>query len=205
MAGLAVFSCRSRRRTSPTADGDALASIATAVLGRIWRSRAAARWPRARGPPAGLQVGQQHLQPAQDPGALGDQVVATVAEQAEDHCLVLEGDRAQLPVVDGGRGDRAGVGQVGLAAAAAGQQPGRAASLAGTSRTGSPAAASSWAMGRPRPLAPPPPSTAQARLCPGQQLPARLGAGRHGQLPEESAVGSRTTAVRERLCGSMPM
>jgi hypothetical protein len=65
------------------------------------------------GCPAGLQVGQQHMQPAQGPGALGDQVVAAVRQQPEDHRVVLEGDRAQLPVVEGGRRDRAGVGQVG--------------------------------------------------------------------------------------------
>ena len=58
---------------------------------------------------AGLQVGQQHVQAAQGAGAFGDQVVAAVAEQAEDHRLVLEGDRAQPPVMDSGGGDRGGV------------------------------------------------------------------------------------------------
>jgi hypothetical protein len=64
------------------------------------------------GCPAGLQVGQQHMQPAQGPGALGDQVVAAVRQQPEDHRVVLEGDRhranaghelteAQRPVVVG--------------------------------------------------------------------------------------------------------
>jgi replicative DNA helicase len=42
----------------------------------------------------------------------------------------------------------------------------RAASLAGTSTTCSPAATSSWAIPRPRPLAPPPPSAAVARRPP---------------------------------------
>jgi hypothetical protein len=112
------------------------------------------------GCPAGLQVGQQHVQPAQSASALGDQVVAAARQQPEDHRLVLEGDRAQPPVVDGGRGDRAGVGQVGLAALLVPSSRARAASLAGTSTTGSPAATSSWAIPRPRPLAP---STAQRR------------------------------------------
>jgi hypothetical protein len=67
---------------------------------------------------AGLQVGQQHVQAAQGAGAFGHQVIAAVAEQAEDHRLVLQGDRAQPPVVDGGGRDRGGVGQVGLAGVA---------------------------------------------------------------------------------------
>jgi hypothetical protein len=43
---------------------------------------------------ARLQLSQQHAQPAQGPGALGVQVVATVAEQPEDIGVVLEGDWA---------------------------------------------------------------------------------------------------------------
>src|SRR5215213_1385500 len=72
---------------------------------------------------AGVQLSQQHVQPAQDSGAFGDQVVTAIRQQPQDHGVVLEGDRAQLPVVEGGRGDRAGVGQVGLAGAAGPQQP----------------------------------------------------------------------------------
>jgi hypothetical protein len=43
---------------------------------------------------AGVQVSQQDMQPAQGPGAFGDQVVTAVAEQPQDHRLVLKGDRA---------------------------------------------------------------------------------------------------------------
>jgi hypothetical protein len=55
----------------------------------------------------------------------------------------------------------------------------RAASSAGTSTTGSPAATSSWAMGRPRPLALPPPSAAAARRPP---RPAAAGPAWRDQL-----------------------
>ncbi|HET7517002.1 MAG TPA: hypothetical protein VFN05_04755, partial [Actinomycetes bacterium] len=70
------------------------------------------------GGPAGVQVRKQHMQPTQDPGAFSDQVVTAVTEQPQDHRVVLKNARAQLPVVEGGRGDRASVGQVGLAGAA---------------------------------------------------------------------------------------
>jgi hypothetical protein len=75
------------------------------------------------GRPAGLQVRKQYVQAAQDPSALGDQVVAAVAQQPQDHGLVLHGDRPQPSVMDRRRGDRAGISQVALAGAAGPQQP----------------------------------------------------------------------------------
>jgi hypothetical protein len=82
----------------------------------------------------------------------------------------------------------------------------RAASLAGTSTTCSPAATSSWAIPRPRPLAP---STAQRRSghCFAQASscrPAWLVAASRC-WPSSRLWGSRATAVNERLWGSMPM
>jgi transposase len=61
--------------------------------------------------------------------------------------------------------------------------------LAGTSTTGSPAATSSWAMPRPRPLAP---STAPAPLRPGSRPGQQLGRGLAGdgqaQLAEQTSL-----------------
>jgi hypothetical protein len=131
------------------------------------------------GSAAGLQVGQQHVQAAQDAGAFGHQVIAAVAEQAEDHRLVLEGDRAQPPVMDSGGGDRGGVGQVGLAGVASPQQPGPGGQLGGhvqdllaggDQQLRDAAAQAGSALHRPAPLRP--------GGCPFQQLGRGLAAGR---------------------------
>ena len=82
----------------------------------------------------------------------------------------------------------------------------RAASLAGTSTTGSPAATSSWAMPRPSPLAP---STAQRRSGQAAAQASRcrpvwaLAGSR--SWPRSWLWGSRAAAVSERLWGSIPM
>jgi hypothetical protein len=82
----------------------------------------------------------------------------------------------------------------------------RAASLAGTSTTGSPVATSRWAMPRPNPLAP---STAQRRWghCSAQAsscLPACPLADTRS-WPSSRLCESRAAAVSERLWGSIPM
>jgi hypothetical protein len=154
------------------------------------------------GGPAGLEVGQQHMQPAQGPGALGDQVVAAVRQQPEDHGLVLEGDQAQLPVVDGGGGDRAGVGQVALAGAAGGQQPSSGGQggrhvqdrlAGGDQELGDAAAQAVGPLHRPAPLRP--------SSRPGQQLGAGLAGGRQPLLAEPPAVGVKGGGGQGALVG----
>jgi hypothetical protein len=151
---------------------------------------------------AGLQVSQQHMQAAQGAGALGDQVVAAVAEQPEDHRLVLPGDRAQPPVVDGGRSDRAGIGQVALAGAAGPQQSGPGGQLGrhihdrlpgSDQQLGDPAAQATGALDRPAPLRP--------LLGPGQQLDRGLVGGRQPQLAEEAAMGVQGGGSQGALMG----
>jgi len=120
--------------------------------------------------------------------------------------LVLEGDRPPPPVVEGsGGGDRAGVGQVALAGAAGGQQPGAGGQLGrhvqdrlagGDQQLGDPAAQAAGALHRPAPLRP--------GGRPGQPLGAGLAGGGQPLLAEQPAVGSRA-AVRVRLWGSMPV
>src|SRR5512132_244739 len=130
------------------------------------------------------------MQPAQSAGAFGDQVVAAVAEQPENDRLVLERDWAQPPVVEGSRGDRAGISQVGLAGAAGGQQPGPGRQLGrhvhdllagGDQQLGNPAAQAAGALHRPPSLGP--------LLGPGQQLGRDLAGDRQPLLAEHPAVG----------------
>ncbi|MDP9209580.1 MAG: hypothetical protein M3O65_14040 [Actinomycetota bacterium] len=130
------------------------------------------------------------MQPAQGAGAFGDQVITAIRQQPQDHRLVLGDDRAQLPVVEGGGGDRAGISQVGLAGAAGGKQPGPGGQLGwyvnhrlagGDQKLGDAAAQATGSLDRPAPLRP--------GRRPGQQLLARLGAGRQPQLGQELAVG----------------
>jgi hypothetical protein len=129
------------------------------------------------------------VQPAQGPGAFGDQVVAAVAEQSQDDGVVLEGDRSQLPVVDGGGRHRGGVGQVALAGAAGPEQPGPGGQLGrhihnrlagGDQQLGDAAAQPAGPLHRPAALGP--------LLGPDQQLGGGLTAGRQAQLAEQAAV-----------------
>jgi hypothetical protein len=100
---------------------------------------------------AGDQVAQQAMQTVQDAGALAGQVVAAFGQQPQDAGLVLGSHRAQGWAVQGGLGDAGRIRDVGLAATAGRSSRARAARVAGTSRTCSPAAASCWAIGRPSP------------------------------------------------------
>ena len=207
MAWLAVLTCRSRRRTSASSSrAIRLRSTSTPVIGADLAQQSSG--PGGGELPvgaAGLQVGQQHVQAAQGPGAFGDQVVAAVAQQPEDHRLVLQGDRAQPPVVDSGRGDRAGVGQVALAGAAGAQQPGPGRQLGrhvqdllagGDQQLGDAAAQAAGALHRPPSLRP--------GGRPGQQLPAGLAGGRQAQLAEQPAVGVEGGGGQRALVGVDP-
>jgi len=153
-----------------------------------------------------VQVAQQHVQAAQGAGALGDQVVASLGEQPQHHGGVLGGDLAQLPVVDRDGSCRGGIGRVGLAGTAGAEQPGAGGQLGGHVQHG--LAGGDQLLGdavtQPRgALHGPPargPGAANASSC------ALVSAvvGRRSSARTISWT-SRTAAVTEALCGSMPM
>jgi len=80
-AWLAVLTCRSRRRTSASNwRAIRLPSTSTAVMVDLAQERSGPGGGQLAVGAAGLQVGQQHVQPAQGRGGFGDQVVAAVAQ-----------------------------------------------------------------------------------------------------------------------------
>ena len=163
------------------------------------------RAPARSAPPA--QLAQQLVEPVEQAGPFGGEVIAAFGQQPQDHRLVFGGDDAQTAVlVQGDLGD--GVRVVGsvLPPPPVASSRTRVARVAGTSSTCSPVAVSCWAMPRPRPCAP---STANCRC--GQ--PAAH-VSRAPRVPALTAnlrarsrrpVGSRAAAVSEDLCGSIPI
>jgi hypothetical protein len=75
------------------------------------------------GAAARQEVGQQHVQPADQSVALGDQVPAAVYQQPQHDREVFGHDRAQAAMVRRGDRHRAGVGWVALAPGLPRQQP----------------------------------------------------------------------------------
>jgi hypothetical protein len=71
----------------------------------------------------GHELGQQPVQPVQDLGAGGDQVIAPVRQQPQHHGVVLDVDLAQALAAKGGQGDRDRVTGIVFAAVASGQLP----------------------------------------------------------------------------------
>src|SRR5215211_808437 len=194
MAWLAVLSWRSRRCTSASSSrAIRLRSTSTTVMGRTRRSRVAARVaessrvapPGARSASSTCRRLRMRVRSAtRSSRATGRSRrwwrAAVATEQASARSVL----RALL--VDSSRA--------------------RAASLAGTSTTCSPAATRSWAMPRPRPLAP---STAQRRWG---QTAAQASSCRAAwavvgtrSWPSSRLLESSAAAVRERLWGSIPM
>jgi hypothetical protein len=80
------------------------------------------RAPARSAPPA--QLAQQLVEPVEQAGPFGGEVVAAFGQQPQDHRLVFGGDDAQTAVlVQGDLGDGVRVVGVGLAASAGSQQP----------------------------------------------------------------------------------
>ena len=108
-----------------------------------------------------MQVAEQDVEPAQRAGALGDQVVAAVAEQPQRHRVVGGGDLvAERRCASATAATEAASVRSVLWALPAPSSRARAASLAGTSTTSSPPPTSCWATVCPSPVAP---STAHRR------------------------------------------
>jgi len=114
--------------------------------------------------------------------------------------VVLDGDLAQAAMVQRDRGDRGCVGSIGLAGLPAPSSRARAASLAGTSTTSSPAPTSCWATVCPSPVAP---STAHRRAGHGAAQASNWTAARSVMatrwLPSGWLWASSATAVTDRL------
>ena len=106
------------------------------------------------------QVSEQPMQPVDRSSAFLGQLIASVSEQPQDRCVVLTCHSAKTRAVHGHGGDGDRIQRIGLATVAGVQGRARAARVAGTSTTASPALTSCWASRSPRPDAP---STAQVR------------------------------------------
>jgi hypothetical protein len=68
--------------------------------------------------PTGMKVTQQDVEPVDPARVLGDEVLASLGEQAQDGGSVLGLDTVEAPVVQSDRCDRDRVGDVGLAGTA---------------------------------------------------------------------------------------
>ena len=154
----------------------------------------------------GVQVAQQHVEAVDPARVLGDQVVSALGEQAHDRGVVLDPDAVESSVVQRYRSHRDRVGDVGLAGAARPEQSCACREFGGhveddlaggDELLGDAAAEAGGALDSPLPLGP--------LGGPGEQR------GR-GVLVHQQPDGlwgwpwgSTATAVRELLCGSMPI
>lgn len=140
-----------------------------------------------------MQVTQQHVQPIEGPGPLGDQVITPVGEQPQDDGVVLGAHLVQALVAlrDRDRGHGRGVGDVGLAGAARAEEPGSGRELGryvqdrrlgGGEQLGDAAAQSASALHRPLPFGP--------GLRPLHQLGADGLGDRQAELAERNAGGA---------------
>ena len=156
---------------------------------------------------AGMQVAQQDVQAVEDPDAFAGQVVAALGEQTQLGGVVLGHDGAQPFVAHGDVGDAGRVGGVGLAGAAGVQQSGAGGEggrhvddvfAGGGEQLGDAAPEAGGAFDGESALRPPGRPGASTSCSAPALTVTRL-------VARCWPVGSSATAVREALCGSMPM
>src|SRR5512133_975457 len=149
---------------------------------------------------ARVQVAEQDVEPAQGAGALGDQVVAAVAEQPQRRRVVLDGDLAQAAMRQRDPATEAASVRSVLRALPVPRSRARAASLAGTSTTTWPAPTSCCATVCPSPVAP---STAHRRVDHGPTQASSWATAwsvmATRRLPSGWLWASSATAVTDRL------